>query len=174
MEPEAATMIGRLSPTLSWLDTCATPRDSLKSCFRRALIYPLYRSFSLAVAAVQDTITLIGSGRIKLTKILLHLRSLFNRRDPFYILNQLYIDSYIVWLQSRARVENMSKLARNLVKFTMTKESVDLDLVMLEHVARIGFLCLCCKCSIDPLLGDNSHINISAGTCLYLSFLVIC
>ena len=139
MEPEAATMIGRLSPTLSWLDTCATPRDSLKSCFRRALIYPLYRSFSLAAAAVQDTIALIGSGRVKLTKILLQLRSLFNRRDPFYILNQLYIDSYIVWLQSRARVENMSKLARNLVKFKVTKENVDLDLIMLEHVGRLGF-----------------------------------
>ena len=30
LEPESSTMIGRLAPTLSWLDTCATPRDALK------------------------------------------------------------------------------------------------------------------------------------------------
>jgi len=137
LEPEAATMIARLAPSLSWLDTCSSPRQSIRACVRRALIYPLYRSFSLAQAALADLIRLLGQGRIALTKVMLEMRSLFNRREPFFLLNQLYLDDYVVWLQSRAREENMDKLARNLTKFKCTKEDVDLDVPMLERVAQM-------------------------------------
>ena len=38
------------------LNVSESPRDALRCCYRRSLIYPLYRSFSLAVAAHQDVV----------------------------------------------------------------------------------------------------------------------
>ena len=115
-------------------------------------MFPLYRSFSLCAAAHQDTITII-SNRVLITKLLLHIRTLFNRREPYYLLNQvsgpqfrdipfkttsqLYIDDYIIWIQSRALEENLKKLAKNLARFRVEPKSLNLDLELLERVARM-------------------------------------
>jgi len=90
LEPEAAWLSGIISPMLSWLDTSGSPRESIKNCYRRSLIYPLYRSFSLSVAAHYDTVKAIGNGRNTITKLLIKIRHLFNHRDPYYILVQVH------------------------------------------------------------------------------------
>lgn len=136
MSPESSWMIGRISPMLSWLDISTSPREGITNCYRRALMFPLFRSFSLCVAAHQDTVKLI-SNRIYVTKTLLHIKSLFNRREPFYLLNQLYIDDYIIWIQSRALDENLIKLANNLARFRVKPDSLNLDLELLERVAKL-------------------------------------
>lgn len=136
IEPEASWIIAKISPMLSWLNVSNSPRDALTNCFRRALIFPLYRSFSLCAASQQDTIKIISS-RVLITKVLLHVKQLFNRREPFYLLNQLYIDDYIIWIQSRALDENLKKLAKNLARFRVEPNSLNLDLELLERVARM-------------------------------------
>jgi len=136
MEPEASWIIAKISPMLSWLNVSSSPREALVNCFRRALMFPLYRSFSLCAASHQDTITII-SNRVLITKLLLHIRTLFNRREPYYLLNQLYIDDYIIWIQSRALEENLKKLAKNLARFRVEPKSLNLDLELLERVARM-------------------------------------
>merc|ERR1711997_115707 len=67
----------------------------------------------------------------------IEIRSLFNRRDPFYLLTQLYIDEYIIWVQSRALNENLSMLSRNISKITIKKKSLGLDLEELEAAAKL-------------------------------------
>ena len=173
MEPEASWIIAKISPMLSWvnishslfeirfvvfikhifqLNVSSSPREALVNCFRRALMFPLYRSFSLCAASHQDTIKII-SNRVLITKLLLHIRTLFNRREPYYLLNQvsgpefrdisfkttfqLYIDDYIIWIQSRALEENLKKLAKNLARFRVEPKSLNLDLELLERVARM-------------------------------------
>jgi len=136
MEPEASWIIAKISPMLSWLNVSSSPREALVNCFRRALMFPLYRSFSLCAASHQDTIKII-SNRVFITKLLLHIRTLFNRREPYYLLNQLYIDDYIIWIQSRALDENLKKLAKNLARYRVEPKSLKLDLELLERVARM-------------------------------------
>lgn len=137
LEPEAAWMIAKISPMLSWLDTTPFPRKALESCYRRCLCYPLYRSWTLCSLAQRDVSTILNLGRIAITKILLEIRSLFNRRDPFYLMSQLYLDEYIIWLQSRALAENLKMLSKNVATIKVRKRVVDLDLEQLEAAARL-------------------------------------
>lgn len=89
LEPEAGTMIAKISPMLSWLDTSEYPPKALESCFRRALIFPYHRSFALAEKCQKDAAKILKHGREAVTKVLLELKTLFSRRDPFYLFNQV-------------------------------------------------------------------------------------
>jgi hypothetical protein len=50
---------------------------------------------------------------------------------------QLYIDDYIIWIQSRAQKENLEMLSRNILKIKMKKSDLDLDLDILEAAAKL-------------------------------------
>lgn len=75
----------KLSPTLSWLESWAPiepvandldipnndPAYVLASCIRRALVYPLYRHWSLATRVGVDVCTILAKGRKAVLKCLL-------------------------------------------------------------------------------------------------------
>jgi predicted subunit of tRNA(5-methylaminomethyl-2-thiouridylate) methyltransferase len=50
---------------------------------------------------------------------------------------QLYIEYYLIWMQSRASTENLQQLAKNAKHIKITKASLGLDLDVLEKAALL-------------------------------------
>lgn len=132
---ESAWTICKLSSTLSWLDTDSTPRDVLVSSVRRSLCYPLYRHWKLAIATVRDVKTIFHLGRNQILKSLLEVHRLLGADEPHYILNELYITDYCIWLQAQPH-KKIKLLASAVDKVEIFKEDMELDLEELEAAAR--------------------------------------
>uniref|UniRef100_A0A4W6FYI4 Protein SHQ1 homolog n=1 Tax=Lates calcarifer TaxID=8187 RepID=A0A4W6FYI4_LATCA len=96
---ESPWTIRKLSGTLCWLETYSSLIEVLVSFGRRVLCYPLYRHFTLVSAAVRDTIKILQSGESCVLKCLLNIHKVFRENDPAYILNDLYITDYCIWIQ---------------------------------------------------------------------------
>ncbi|KAF7249987.1 hypothetical protein EYD10_04586 [Varanus komodoensis] len=73
--------------------------EVLVSFGRRVLCYPLYRHFSLVTRALSDTSMILHLGKSAVLKCLLDIHKIFRENDPAYILNDLYITDYCIWIQ---------------------------------------------------------------------------
>ncbi|XP_031701508.1 protein SHQ1 homolog isoform X2 [Anarrhichthys ocellatus] len=133
---ESPWTIRKLSGTLCWLETYSSLQDVLVSFGRRVLCYPLYRHFAMASAAVRDTTTILQSGRAGVLRCLLDIHRVFRENDPAYILNDLYITDYCVWIQ-RVKSKKMSALAVTLQKASLRKKDLELELEELEEAATM-------------------------------------
>ncbi|XP_059096831.1 protein SHQ1 homolog [Tigriopus californicus] len=135
---ESGWTLAKLSATLS----CCEKHVSLRSCIivslRRALLYPLYRHYELALRVFQDVVELLQVGKLAIVKTLVDIMPLMRESDGRYIFNQLYIEPYTVWIQTvhPAHVRSLSEaLAKKLA--SVDKEDLNLDLEEIEHVARL-------------------------------------
>ncbi|KAM6947165.1 protein SHQ1 homolog isoform 2-T2 [Lycodopsis pacificus] len=133
---ESPWTIRKLSGTLCWLETYSSLQDVLVSFGRRVLCYPLYRHFAMASAAVRDTTKILQSGRAGVLRCLLDIHRVFRENDPAYILNDLYITDYCVWIQ-RVKSKKMSALAVTLQKASLRKKDLELELEELEEAATM-------------------------------------
>nr|KAF6311194.1 SHQ1, H/ACA ribonucleoprotein assembly factor [Myotis myotis] len=100
---ESAWNIRKLSPTLCWFETWTNVHEVLVSFGRRVLCYPLYRHFKLVTKACRDTIKILQLGKSAVLKCLLDIHKIFQESDQAYILNDLYISDYCVWIQKAKR-----------------------------------------------------------------------
>uniref|UniRef100_A0A7N8Y4X8 Protein SHQ1 homolog n=1 Tax=Mastacembelus armatus TaxID=205130 RepID=A0A7N8Y4X8_9TELE len=96
---ESPWTIRKLSGTLCWLETYSSLQEVLVSFGRRVLCYPLYRNFAMVSAAVCDTAKILQSGKACVLKCLLDIHKILRENDPAYILNDLYITDYCIWIQ---------------------------------------------------------------------------
>jgi protein SHQ1 len=96
---ESSWTIAKLSSTLSWFDVFKSLDECVIASFRRSLCFPLYRNWKLSKKVYRDVIKLLESGRQRCIKSLLEIRSNFIDGDCRYILNDLYINDYCVWMQ---------------------------------------------------------------------------
>ncbi|XP_051986969.1 protein SHQ1 homolog isoform X2 [Xyrauchen texanus] len=133
---ESAWTIRKLSGTLSWLETYHSVQDVLVSFGRRALCYPLYRHFSLITSAVKDVACIFQSGKACVLKCLLAIHKIFRENDPAYILNDLYITDYCVWIQ-RVKSKHVVALAEPLRNSKLRKSHLELELGILEQAAEL-------------------------------------
>ncbi|KAL6111318.1 shq1 [Pungitius sinensis] len=133
---ESPWTIRKLSGTLCWLETYSSLHDVLLSFGRRVLCYPLYRHFALASAAVRDTTKILQTGKACVLRGLLDIHRVFRENDPAYILNDLYITDYCVWIQ-RVKSKKMSALAETLQKTSLQKKDLGLELDELEEAAAM-------------------------------------
>ncbi|XP_039653435.1 protein SHQ1 homolog isoform X1 [Perca fluviatilis] len=133
---ESAWTIRKLSGTLCWLETYSSLQDVLVSFGRRVLCYPLYRHFSMVSAVVRDTTKILQSGKACVLKCLLDIHKVFRENDPAYILNDLYITDYCIWIQ-RVKSKKMSALAATLQKASLQKKDLELALEELEQAAAM-------------------------------------
>ncbi|XP_054834634.1 protein SHQ1 homolog isoform X2 [Eublepharis macularius] len=104
---ESPWNIRKLSATLCWLESFTTVTEVLVSFGRRVLCYPLYRHFSLVTRALNDTIMILQLGKSAVLKCLLDVHKIFQENDPAYILNDLYITDYCIWIQKAKRQCNI-------------------------------------------------------------------
>ncbi|XP_053353781.1 protein SHQ1 homolog [Clarias gariepinus] len=133
---ESAWTIRKISGTLSWLETYLSLQEVLVSYGRRVLCYPLYRHFSLITAAVQDAAHIFQGGKAFVLKCLLAIHKIFRYNEPAYILNDLYITDYCVWIQ-RVKSKHLVALAEALHKAELQKNDLDLELEILEEAAEL-------------------------------------
>uniref|UniRef100_A0A8C2S7F8 Protein SHQ1 homolog n=1 Tax=Capra hircus TaxID=9925 RepID=A0A8C2S7F8_CAPHI len=131
---ESAWNIRKLSPTLCWFETWTNVHEILVSFGRRVLCYPLYRHFKLVMKAYRDTIKILQLGKGAVLKCLLDIHKIFQENDPAYILNDLYISDYCVWIQ-KAKSKKLAALAEALKKASLTKAQLGLELEELEAAA---------------------------------------
>ena len=74
---ESPWTLGKLSSTFSWLDPPESVADACKGCVRRALAYPLYRTFPLARRCLEDVAIILSRGRRSVLRALISIRALF-------------------------------------------------------------------------------------------------
>ncbi|XP_059186060.1 protein SHQ1 homolog [Centropristis striata] len=133
---ESPWTIRKLSGTLCWLETYGSLQDVLVSFGRRVLCYPLHRHFSMVSAAVRDTTRILQSGKACVLKCLLDIHKVFRENEPAYILNDLYITDYCIWIQ-RVKSKKVSDLAVTLQKASLQKKDLELELEELEEAATL-------------------------------------
>ncbi|KAL1456772.1 hypothetical protein WDU94_001475 [Cyamophila willieti] len=133
---ESAWTINKLSSTLCWLQSFSSLKQVLISNMRRSLCYPLYREWRLSCAVQDDVRTILSQGKRSILKCLLSIHSMFNASEPRYLLNQLYIVDYCIWIQqiSDKRIKN---LADALNEVSISKSDLGFDLEELETAAHI-------------------------------------
>ncbi|XP_043220873.1 protein SHQ1 homolog [Amphibalanus amphitrite] len=133
---ESGWCISKLSSSLSWLERHTSLKETVVTCMRRSLCYPLYRNWRLSCQVLDDLHWLFRAGRKHLVKALLQVHQMLLESEPRYILNQLYIDDMCMWLQ-QVDEPVISGLSDALQVLTVTKEDVGLDLVELEAAAGL-------------------------------------
>ncbi|ETE69008.1 Protein SHQ1-like protein, partial [Ophiophagus hannah] len=133
---ESPWNIRKLSSTLCWLETFTSISEVLTSFGRRVLCYPLYRHFGLVIRALNDTIMILKLGKSAVLKCLLDIHKIFRENDPAYILNDLYITDYCIWIQ-KAKSKKLAALAECMQKAELSKEDLGLELNELETAALL-------------------------------------
>ncbi|XP_015226435.1 PREDICTED: protein SHQ1 homolog isoform X2 [Cyprinodon variegatus] len=133
---ESQWTVRKLSGTLCWLETYSCLLDVLVSFGRRVLCYPLYRHFALVNSAICDTVKILQTGKACVLKCLLDIHKMFRENDPAYILNDLYISDYCIWIQ-RVKSKKVMEMATMLQHASLQKEDLKLELDDLESAARM-------------------------------------
>ncbi|NWI88454.1 SHQ1 protein, partial [Pitta sordida] len=131
---ESSWNIRKLSATLCWLESFTCIHDVLVSFGRRVLCYPLYRHFGLVTRAFSDTVMILQLGKAAVLKCLLDIHKIFLESDPAYILNELFITDYCIWIQ-KVKSKKLAALSESLQKTTLTKSHMGLELEELEAAA---------------------------------------
>ncbi|TRY82163.1 hypothetical protein DNTS_009470 [Danionella cerebrum] len=70
-------------------------------------------------------------------KCLLAIHKIFRENDPAYILNDLYITDYCIWIQ-RVKSKHVFALAETLHSAKLDKNHLDLELEILEQAAELA------------------------------------
>lgn len=133
---ESSWNIRTVSALLSWCVKLSTVPETIISSFRRVMTFPLYRSWKLAKSCQKDVLYILSSGRKYILKCLLDILDMFSKNDPYYILNDLYIKDYCVWIQ-KASDRSLESLLKSVKDFKICKKDVDFDLPELEEAAHL-------------------------------------
>ena len=131
--------ICKLSSTLSWLDRFWSIQDVVNACFRRSLIFPLIRHYDLSEKCLKDVVEIMKRGRKTIVMSLLKIRRILVKTiESKYILNDIYINDFIVWIQ-RVDEAILDKVANSLSKAIAqaNKSTLGLDLNLLEAAAQL-------------------------------------
>lgn len=121
--PESAWTICNLTPAFSALDPpssrlplCSTqvsdPRTfsleeistTLVPSYRRALAFPLYRSFGLADTCRTDVSRILLKGKKTVVRCLLEMKDILDHHEVYYVYSKVWVDDFCSWIQSGARL----------------------------------------------------------------------
>lgn len=95
------------------------------------------RRWDLGIQCLKDTQFIFFCGRKRIIKTLLNIREIFITSDQKYLLNTLYIDHYILWIQTLSpnicyNYSNSLKLVIN----ELSKDQIDWPLLDLDKKAK--------------------------------------
>jgi len=131
---ESAWTICKISPTLSWFVEFQTVKQTLVSCIRRSLAYPLYRHWELSMKVLECTKMLFQLGKRALLRSLIDTKRIFDKSDFQHHQNRLYIDDYCVYIQG-VRRKKIKSLVKDIGKVNITKQDIEWPLIELEKQA---------------------------------------
>ncbi|XP_032687527.1 protein SHQ1 homolog isoform X2 [Odontomachus brunneus] len=129
---ESGWTINKLSSTLCWFQNFTSIDEVIKACFRRSLCYPLYRNWELSMKVLEDVKKVVKLGKKYVIKQFCEIHRIFNTSyEPRYILNQLYIKDFLIWLQScpESLIESFQTMLDSVYP---DKANMGLNLVELE------------------------------------------
>eukprot|EP00550_Attheya_septentrionalis_P000844 CAMPEP_0198291422 /NCGR_PEP_ID=MMETSP1449-20131203/8951_1 /TAXON_ID=420275 /ORGANISM="Attheya septentrionalis, Strain CCMP2084" /LENGTH=567 /DNA_ID=CAMNT_0043990057 /DNA_START=47 /DNA_END=1750 /DNA_ORIENTATION=- len=143
---ESSWTLSILSPILSWLDDHPSNEpleDTIYASLRRGLVYPYVRNLEfLTTHCCQDVADILRKGRRCIIKCLLHMHEIFDRSELHYLHNRLYLEPYLVWIQTSSLVSddmiaNFATQVQTLVTQQGThgwnKEALNLDIQKVEE-----------------------------------------
>ncbi|XP_039272667.2 protein SHQ1 homolog [Styela clava] len=133
---ESPWNIRTVSTTLSWCATDSLIHKTLINSYRRCLIFPLYRNWKLTKACHKDVAKILSNGKKFILKCLLQIHDLFANSDPYYVLNDIYIRDYCIWIQ-KSGPDVIQSLSKAVKEVKIKKKEVELDLVELEKAAHL-------------------------------------
>lgn len=132
---ESGWTVAKLSSSLSWFETFGKLKDVLIACIRRSLCFPLFRNWNLSLKVIEDIKQVLQLGKKYIVKCLCEIYTFFNSScEPRYVLNQLYIKDYLIWIQ-QSQNSVLEFLLKELNEVNLKKEEIGFDLVSLENSA---------------------------------------
>jgi protein SHQ1 len=110
-------------------------KNVLIACYRRALTHPLYRNLELCEKIKNDLVKVFGleNNTFFILKFFLRVRQIFESSEPRHILNKIYVDGYIQWVQSYSMKEVWKILGGVIKKTEISKDEIKLDLNEIEN-----------------------------------------
>ena len=100
----------------------------------------VFRSWKVAEKLRSDVTEILKQGRRCVLKCLLQTREIFRATDtaPCYLLNDLYLDDYCVWIQNELRCDaTLASLAHVIESVKILKSDVGFELVLVEKAAAL-------------------------------------
>ena len=167
--PESAWTIAVLTPAFTALDpptsggagvddlpSSSDIVESLVSSYRRALAFPLYRSWAIVEACRMDAARLLARGTRTVLRCLLELRAILDAHEVYYVYSRIWLDDFCRWVQTSARYsterwlvreqnlylfiifseDHLKRLGQDVSRLSMSKDSLGWDLVALEHAVQ--------------------------------------
>ena len=116
-----------------------TIENLIISNYRRILIYPLYRNIKLCEKIKYLLGKVLDIGRFGILKCLLKIKNIFDRNEPRFLLNVIYIDPLIKWIQDDAddKIFEIIKDVLNRIKITKKQLKLDLDIFENEYLNNV-------------------------------------
>ncbi|KAI0255359.1 SHQ1 protein-domain-containing protein [Lactifluus subvellereus] len=144
--PESAWTIAALtppSPLSTPLHEDEAPErwpttETLIPSYRRALAFPLHRSWALAESCRADAARFLGRGARTVLRCLLELRAVLDAHPVYYVYARVWVDDFCRWIQACAREDTLVRLGRAVGRLSISKDSLGWDLVALEHTVQIA------------------------------------
>ncbi|CCM02849.1 uncharacterized protein FIBRA_04961 [Fibroporia radiculosa] len=147
--PESAWTLSSLTPAFSALDPppyCGTSSDSAQftaaeltatfaASYRRALAFPLYRSFALCEICRMDVAALIARGKRVVTRCLLEMKQILDHHEVYYVYGKIWVDDFCVWCLAYASDDVLKGLGDAVSSLRMEKTAIGWDLAGLETSA---------------------------------------
>jgi protein SHQ1 len=166
--PESAWTIAVLTPAFAALDPPTSSSgvddppsssdivESLVPSYRRALAFPLYRSWAIAEACRMDAARLLARGTRTVLRCLLELRAILDAHEVYYVYSRIWLDDFCRWVQASARYstavlvrtskpfvylfiiseDHLKRLGQDVSRLSMSKDSLGWDLVALERAVQ--------------------------------------
>lgn len=100
---ESAWTISALTPCFVALCTHGTLHEALVASYRRALCYPLYRSWALCERVRNDVSAVLARGPKAVLRVLLETNAILAKHDVYYVYGKIWVEDYCVWVSRHAR-----------------------------------------------------------------------
>ncbi|CAH8551922.1 unnamed protein product [Heterobilharzia americana] len=155
---ESGWNIVKLAATLSWFEVYHTLPEVVGSFYRRGLTYPLVRSWKFCTLIKRDASQLLQHTNAKewCLKCLLEIREILIAYPGYHVFADLYLNDYIVWIQTRSIESNLHDLGKSLKSFKMKKDFVGLQL---KEIEQLGYECL----KVEELEMSMKQASLSAN-----------
>lgn len=108
-------------------------KNVLICSYRRVLVYPFYRNIELCNKIQKDICVLLSQPKVVFVKILIQIRNIFEKSEPRYLLNTLYIDPYLKWIQFHSDEKIFKILSETMNIIIISSNDLKLNLEHYEN-----------------------------------------
>ncbi|KAH7107471.1 SHQ1-domain-containing protein [Auriculariales sp. MPI-PUGE-AT-0066] len=135
---ESAWTICALTPCFAALVEHDTLHAALVGSYRRALAWPLFRSFALCERVRLDVVELLERGVRSSLQATLETLKILTGHEVYYVYGKIWVEDLCVWISRYASAESLSELAAEVKITQVQKADIGWNLEELELAARLA------------------------------------